>query len=474
MLCCENSVLARGEKMSIVLCENQDRVDNKIFGKLNENSVVFSSDYYAGKHFIKQRASEKYQYYYFYQNKLYSFENREDILSLQHLLVSQENYDEAKTFNEFLMNVSRIKGLKQWLFYPMIIQLEHTNRCNARCIMCGHANVDKKKCFDMADDTFHKIEELLPFCKYVGLHGYGEPFLAKDLKRKFETYKKYGVRLYANTNLSYLPESYLPYIADMFDEINVSIDGFTKQTFEFIRQGLSFEKVTENFKTLTARCPDVIVNIHATLMRQNILEAPMAIEFAYQNRVQKVVFNEMIPLDANGNHDDSINKYPAATAFMLKTAIKRAAELGIKVEFPQKLIRDYSLDEIQCQIRELKTINAEEFLCVRECIIKENGLLFNRQPLTDEMVTGSGVKCHGICDVFQQQIYVDADGTMAACCVDGYHSIGKIKDFEDIEDYWNSQPVCLLRDSFDKGELPAICRQCNYVFLNNLKNLQII
>lgn len=460
--------------MAIVLSEIQDVIIIDIINQLDEDTVVFSSDYYAGKCFIKQHASSEYEYYYLYQNKLYSLEKNDDIKALQQVFLSSDNYDEAKVFNEFLMNVSRIKGLKRWLFYPMIIQLEHTNRCNARCIMCGHANVDKKKCFDMADDTFDKIEEMLPFCKHVGLHGYGEPFLAKDLIRKFETYKKYGVRLYANTNLSYLPESHIPYIAGMFDEINVSIDGFTKQTFEFIRQGLSFEKVIENFKTLTVRCPDVVVNIHATLMRQNILEVPMAIEFAYQNRVQKVVFNEMIPLAANGNYDDSVCRYPAATAYMLKAAIERATEFEIKVEFPQKLIGNYPLDEIQRQIRELKTINAEEILCIRECVIKENGLLFNRQPLTDEMVTGSGVKCNGICDVFQQQIYVDADGTMAACCVDGYHSIGNIKDFKDIEDYWNSQPVCLLRDSFDKGELPAICKQCNYVFLKNLKNLQII
>ena len=340
--------------------------------------------------------------------------------------------------------------------------------------MCGHANVDKRKCFDMSDDTFDKIEELLPFCKYVGLHGYGEPFLAKDVIGKFEVYKKYGVRLYANTNLSYLPNAYIPYIADMFDEINVSIDGFTKRTFEFIRQGLIFEKVTENLKSLTKCCPNVTINIHTTLMRQNILEAPLAIEFAYQNGVNKVVFNEMIPLDANGNHNDSICNYLAVTSNMLELAVNRALELGIRVEFPHKLIGKYSMDKVQQQLDDVKKVNAEEGLCNRECVIKENGLLFNRKPLTKESVACSGVKCKGICDVFQQQIYVDADGTMAACCVDGYHSTGNINDFKDIRDYWTSYQVGLLRESFEVGELPSICKQCNYVYLNNLNYLSIL
>lgn len=460
--------------MAIVLCEKQEKINKDLLNQLSENTVVFSSDYYAGKSFIKQQASSEYEYYYLYRNKLYSLEKLEDIKYLQRVFLSGDDYAEAKTFNEFLTNVSRIKGLNQWLFYPMIIQLEHTNRCNARCIMCGHANVDKRKCFDMSNDTFSKIESLLPFCRYVGLHGYGEPFLAKNLIEKFELYKKYGVRLYANTNLSYLPDAYIPYITEMFDEINVSIDGFTKSTFELIRQGLIFEKVTENFKKLTERCPNVTLNIHAALMRQNILEAPMAIEFAHQNGVKKVVFNEMIPLDANGNYDDSICKYPAVTSFMLESAVNRALELGVKVEFPHKLIGEYSVEDIQQQINEVKKVNAEESLCKRESTIKENGLLFNRKPLTKDSVAFSGVKCKGVCDVFQQQIYVDADGTMAACCVDGYHSIGNINDFEDIEEYWTSDQVRLLRESFEEGTLPAICRQCNYVYLNNLNHLRIL
>ena len=180
--------------MAIVLCERQEKINKDLLNQLSENTVVFSSDYYAGKSFIKQQASSEYEYYYLYRNKLYSLEIPEDIKHLQRVFISGDDYAEAKTFNEFLTNVSRIKGLNQWLFYPMIIQLEHTNRCNARCIMCGHANVDKRKCFDMADDTFGKIEELLPFCKYVGLHGYGDS--RTMLLGQHSRYAKTAVRPY--------------------------------------------------------------------------------------------------------------------------------------------------------------------------------------------------------------------------------------------------------------------------------------
>lgn len=461
--------------MAIILCANQNNIKQNILDQLNENSVVFSNDYYAGKQFIKQQASEKYEYYYLYQNNVYFIERMEEIINLQRLFLIDENYNEAKNFNEFLINVSRIKKLKQWLYYPMIIQLEHTNRCNARCIMCAHANVDKKKCFDMPDSTFSKIERLLPFCKYVGLHGYGEPFLTKNLIEKFEIYKKYGVRLYANTNLSYLPKVYLPYIAEMFDEINISIDGFTKQTFDTIRQGLKYENVKANIKVLTTNCPHVHLNVHTTLMRQNILECKKAIDFAYENGVKKVVFNEMIPLAANDNQDDSIRNYPAATSFMLKLAIGRATELGINVEYPHQLIGNYIDDEIQQEIDLIKQMNCYKgSLKIKKGSIVEKSLLFNRRPLTKRSILYSGIKCKGICDVFQQQIYVDADGTMAVCCVDGYHSIGNINAFENLIDYWNSSIVLSLRNSFSKGKLPLICKQCNYIYLGKLNNLQIL
>lgn len=462
------------EKMAIILCKHKEVIDEKMIDQIGENAVVFSSDYYIGKDFIKKRASSRFDYYYFYKGHLFSLGKADDIRLLQQQLLTGKDYDTAKNFNEFLINVTRIKKLKKWMFYPQIIQLEHTNRCNARCIMCGHANVDKNRCYDILDAVFEQIETFLPFCRYVGLHGYGEPFLTQKLQEKFEVYRKYNVRLYANTNLSILPQAYLPYIADLFDEINVSMDGFSKRTFEMIRRGLRFETVIENIRTLKKHCPEIVLNIYMTLMRQNILEADKAVFFAFENGAQKVVLSEMIPLDANHNHSDSLREYPAATSYMLEQAQKRAIELGIEIEFPQGWIGHYPEEMIIQQVERIKMLNAKDIALNHETIVKDDGLLFNRQLLTKSVLDGSGIRCKGICDVLLQQIYVDADGTMAACCVDGFHSIGNIMDFESTTEYWESDQVRLLRDSFGRGELPSICSHCNFITLERLKYLRIL
>ena len=460
--------------MAIILCEKENFAEQDLDKKLGNKAVVFTSDYFAGKDFLKRYANENYEYFYFCDNQLYSLQKSDDVKTVQNKLLANKDYTEAKNFNEFLINVTRIKKLSTWLFYPMIIQLEHTNRCNARCVMCGHANVDKSKCYDVSTTVFEKIEALLPFCKYVGLHGYGEPFLTKNLLDIFKVYKKYNVRLYANTNLSYLPEKYIPYIADMFDELNISIDGFTKLTFEKIRVGISFDDVAKNVKCVIESCPNVILNLHTTLMRQNILEADMAIDFAHEKGIKKVVFSEMIPLDANKNSYDSLVNYPAAASHMLELAIKKAKKFDIQIIYPQKFIGEFDDAEIKAQISEIKRLNDNDSNINKEFVIRDDGLLFNRKLLSPDDIGNSGISCEGICDVFQQQIYVDADGTMAACCVDGFHSTGNIIDIANIEEYWDSEQVKLLSDAFNSGNLPSICKQCNYVFLNNLKHLYVL
>jgi len=461
--------------MAIVLSNKIDVIDTirKKFNMDNKNMVIFTSDYYCGKEFIKKINPQTYVYYYFYDQHLYMMEVESDIRTLQDILIKDKNYSESKIYNEFLIFVTREKQLPKWMFYPMIIQLEHTNRCNARCIMCGHANIEKSKCFDMNLDVFKKIKKFLPFCRHVGLHGYGEPFLARNLIKFFDVYKMYGVRLYVNSNLSYLPDEYFSYIADMFDEINISMDGFTEETYEYIRSGLQYSVIIKNIEKIRKYCPSVRLNLHVTLMRQNILESVEAIKFAIKYRFKKVVFNEMIALDANNNEKDMLINYPAITSRQLKWARDKAISLGVDIFYPIELIVDYNEDNCKRQENEIIELNKMEFSKKREVEILEKGFLFNRQLLNVEDVNASGIFCKGICDVFQEQFYIDADGKMAVCCVDGYHFIGNVLDIENIEDYWNNDQIRLLTECFRRNELPAICKRCNYILLNNLKHLCI-
>lgn len=81
-----------------------------------------------------------------------------------------------KGFDFFLYYIKR----NRISFYPKVIQLPITYKCNFNCVMCGMKNLISKDDFSanqlakiIKDKAFSKI-------KYVGLNG-GEPFLKKDL-----------------------------------------------------------------------------------------------------------------------------------------------------------------------------------------------------------------------------------------------------------------------------------------------------
>jgi len=68
---------------------------------------------------------------------------------------------------------------------PVHVWLEVTNRCNARCIYCGHHYSDFGE--DMDTDLYKKIKsDALDHLQGVELYGYGEPFLASHFDDFFE------------------------------------------------------------------------------------------------------------------------------------------------------------------------------------------------------------------------------------------------------------------------------------------------
>lgn len=457
-----------------MILSSEEAVRRKISGLLEtaeaDEPVVLTQEYWSGKEFLKKAEPGAHHYYFYYQNKLWDMEERSSILALQSLLLQREDYEAAKTYNEFLIFVTRLQDREEWLFYPREIQIEHTNRCNARCVMCGHFNADKRRCRDLPWQTFLKLEKFLPFCRCVGLHGYGEPFLVKNLTAYLEVYRKYGVRLYTNSNLNYLPEELLPYIRDLFDEINVSCDSADPRTYAAIRKGLSLERLKANVRRLKEACPGVRLRLFAVIMRQNLRELPKLVEFAAEYGFSSVVLTEMIAMEANGNYLDAPELYPDTRSFYLKQALKKARELGIPLSYPREALlpaEEPHLEEEAAAMDRVKPARAAR--------AEHSGtnLIYSRKPLTEEVEKKSLHRCRGICDVFLSQLYCSLDGKLAACCVDGYHYTAEIGDISSAGGYWSSPGVRRLRDCFQKGILPSICSNCNYILVDGLKYLTV-
>lgn len=135
---------------------------------------------------------------------------------------------------------------------PLQLNIETHNYCNSKCIMCGYPKMTRRKGF-MNDTLFEKIvrDAAANGVKRISLHSYNEPFIDKKIFEKARFIKGLGMNLFTVTNGSLLTEDLCEQIVDVgFDDICISMEGITADTYESIRVGLSFNTVVQNVKNL--------------------------------------------------------------------------------------------------------------------------------------------------------------------------------------------------------------------------------
>ena len=146
--------------------------------------------------------------------------------------------------------------------FPSIIQLETVYACNARCVMCPLSldNYDESQVDRMArprlidENLFDKIcQEIAPNVdklRRVTIQLLGEPLIDVHLERRIRRLKELGVKevFFSSNGSLFNEERSISILESGVDEVDFSVDGVTKDTFEKIRVGLSYEKVVENIK----------------------------------------------------------------------------------------------------------------------------------------------------------------------------------------------------------------------------------
>ena len=136
---------------------------------------------------------------------------------------------------------------------PLRVMVENTNCCNSDCVFCPHPQMQRIKGF-MDMELFQKIADQ---CQEIGIdyftiYGFGEPLLDPQFVDKVRYAKSIGLkRVTTNTNASLLtPEKSRALIEAGLDEIYISFDAATAETFKKIRPALSFVTIENNIKEL--------------------------------------------------------------------------------------------------------------------------------------------------------------------------------------------------------------------------------
>lgn len=132
---------------------------------------------------------------------------------------------------------------------PMVFSIETTSYCNLKCVMCPYPDMTRPHEM-MEFEVFRKIiDEVRDYNGSIWLHNLGEPLAHPQFAELTRYVKESGLPCGFSTNATLLNEARGTEILESgLDKIILCMDGVTKESFEKMRVGASFEKVTQNIE----------------------------------------------------------------------------------------------------------------------------------------------------------------------------------------------------------------------------------
>lgn len=387
---------------------------------------------------------------------------------LEQKLCHSTNWRWHKEANRFRMLRAYLLRRPVMDALPSHIQLEHTSYCNARCIMCGHAIYGNRGAQHISDRMIERITSLLPTCELMVLHGYGEPLMTKNLDSLLELYRTYGIEVTTNTNLSYLPQEILEHLVPVTKHLRISCDAVTKEIYEGIRPGLSFDTFLENLNRLQKYAPEIELMMEVVIMRQNVAQIPQMVQFAWEHGFSQISLNRLGSHPVLNNEKDCLTYYPHLTSHYLREGIALGKKLGIRVYYPVEWLREEAGEEVmEAERRQADALpfQMEPLFCAEDQkMMIHNAVLLDRQ---DESLAPGNYVCNGMCDSLLGRTNLDLEGNVYACCMNTLQKVGNLFEMDDRE-FYNAPALVKMREQFYQGKVPAYCDQCSYVMNHTL------
>src|ERR1700747_2758627 len=169
---------------------------------------------------------------------------------------------------------------------PVCLYLEVTNRCNLLCTTCPRTYEELEPPADMSWELFTQIVDQAPGLARAVLHGVGEPMLVANLPRMVRYLKDRGVYVLFNTNGTVLSERNGHALIDAgLDELRVSLDASSRESFKVIRGRDYFGRILRNvraFRELQERegYGKPLVYIWLTGLKETVEELPAFVRVA--------------------------------------------------------------------------------------------------------------------------------------------------------------------------------------------------
>jgi MoaA/NifB/PqqE/SkfB family radical SAM enzyme len=335
-------------------------------------------------------------------------EERERCLSLNNK--KKDNYD------KYLLGKYNKKSILDYL--PVKLDIENVSRCNFRCQMCQVSGWDKgKRAEDMSFKSFKKLLEEQYGVVELKIQGMGEPTLGRDEYFKMIRYARdqhIWVRTVTNASILHKSQNYKKIIDSGVNELQISIDGSTKEVFEKIRYKSNFDKVINNCKLVNDYADKVnrkVTKMWTVVQKDNFHQLDDLVALAAQLNFPSMVFSfDLGDWGQNDwtekNIDFKSNKISYEYGRRLQ---EKGKELGVDLYF-------WYLD--------------------------------------------SKYNSNNLCPWPFERAYISSDMRIVPCCMVATPEVEDLGDATNFKKEWNSINYEKFRDSHISNNIPNFCLSC--------------
>jgi len=187
---------------------------------------------------------------------------------------------------DFLFRKTNPKG------FPIILQIEPTNRCNLKCALCltGKGKLER----DIGDMDFSVFKNIIDKFEdkviYLGLFFQGEPILNKDVFKMIEYLNSKKIYTRISTNADFDNETLKKLVHSGLDELIVSLDCADPQTYFKYKGKDNFRKIVDNVEYLIkerAAASRPFINLQLLVMKDTQDQIPAFRKLAHRLNVDR-------------------------------------------------------------------------------------------------------------------------------------------------------------------------------------------
>jgi MoaA/NifB/PqqE/SkfB family radical SAM enzyme len=362
--------------------------------------------------------------------------------------IKNDKFLKNKALNEYEISMRKeILESKPRAMIGMIM-----NKCNISCRIC---DIWARPKWQEPDRILKEIVDLLPYMEDICWQG-GEVFYMKEFNSMLaEGVKCKNLNQVIFTNGLLLDEKNLEIIAKGNVELVLSIDGATKETYEYIRRGANFETLCKKLELIkeVRKSTGAKINtyLNPVICRRNYKEIEQMVEFAHKYEFTSITLNPIRGIPEENIFEPIDEK---AFEFMRKVvpiAEQKSKEYGIR--FNNWMPIDCGCQEINFKHSSLA--DSIENNKKEEPPKVENNVKQEQVKVIDNDKENKKNN-RMICYAPWQRLLLDNDGQVRpyAICTKW---IGHTKDYS-LAQMWNNEAMQMYRRKLANNDFRDLCQ----------------